>query len=559
MEVNEIKKLIADIENIAGPCFYDCELNDINDINDVLELHMDEYPDVGIEIDIETLKISIFVPFSYYDFTKSDLEQENHDIEEIEQEERTQLLESSFTWYLRLYAPNHLVSVWDDGCYMCPGFVSRVGFCQEYFTDKLLKDFLLVNENYWKSIGNSSNSDIRKFVLKSICHNYSISIETNPSIKIRNASIKIYDIKNELNLANDIEHYYLGKEYFLFSAAGLHYAADAYPVKIFMEANDSCELFNDLAFVLDIPPLFPNPILRIISSHMELFIDIKCDMDHTYSYIEELTMITDNRNMVPFASDQFKDFFYKAYPDMVDILSGKVPLIITEGSTDWKHLKKYWELYGCQYSTEKIDFLEYEPANSSTFGSHRLEMGSSSLLQMCSQFSKIEQERIFIFIADRDETKIIREMGGGKKYKYWGNNVYSLVLPLPEHRSQTPEICIEHYYTDKEIKTPYVCEDGVTRRLFLGDEFDRYGRNIDKGLLCIKRNLCGPNSIKIIDGSSDARVISIREKSDLNYALSKSQFATCSELKKDSAAYVAFKNLFEIILEIIQISQKRRR
>ena len=61
---------------------------------------MDEYPDVGIGIDTGTLKISIFVPFSYYDFTKSDLGRENYDIEEIEQGKRTQLLESSFTWYL---------------------------------------------------------------------------------------------------------------------------------------------------------------------------------------------------------------------------------------------------------------------------------------------------------------------------------------------------------------------------------------------------------------------------------------------------------------------------
>lgn len=557
MEVENIKKLIADIENIVGPCFYDCELNDVDD---TLELHMDEYPDVGIEIDIETLKISTFVSFSYYDFKKSDLEQGNYDIEEIEQEERTQLLESSFTWYLRLYAPNYSVAVWDDGCYMCPGFVSRVGFCQEYFTDELLKDFLLIIKNYWKSIGNSSNSDIRKFVLKSICHSYNTHIETNPSIKIKNASIKISDTQNALSLDNDVEHYYLGKEYFLFSVAGVHYAADVCPVKIFMEANNSCELFDDITFVLDIPPLFPNPILRIIGSHMELFVDIKCDVNHTYSYIEEFSMITDSRNIIPFASDQFKDFFYKAFPDMVNILSGKIPLIITEGSTDWKHLKKYWELYGCRYSTEKIDFWEYEPANSNTLGTNRLEMGSSALLEMCFQFSKVEQEKIFIFIADRDETKIIREMGGGKeKYKYWGNNVYSLVLPLPAHRSLTPEICIEHYYTDEEIKTPYVCEDGVTRRLFLGNEFDKYGRNIDNGFLCIKRNLCGPNSIKIIDGSSDARVISMREKSDTNYALSKSKFATCSELKKDSAAYAAFKDLFEIILEIIQISQKQRR
>lgn len=100
---------------------------------DVFEITVDEYGNMGIEIDVESLKISPYVAFSYYDFKESDLENGYCDIEELEQEMTTKLLESSFTLFLKAHLPNHIISVWDDGCYMCPGYVARVGFRDQYY------------------------------------------------------------------------------------------------------------------------------------------------------------------------------------------------------------------------------------------------------------------------------------------------------------------------------------------------------------------------------------------------------------------------------------------
>lgn len=187
------------------------------------------------------------------------------------------------------------------------------------------------------------------------------------------------------------------------------------------------------------------------------------------------------------------------------------------------------------------------------------EMGSATLLETCRAYSKMKLGKVFILIADRDEPKIVKELSDeSKSYKHWGNGVYSFVLPIPEHRISTPEICIEHYYSDAEIKTFYTCSDKKERKLFLGNDFDKYGRDIEHGLLCVKRSLCGDDSIKVIDGSSDTRVISIGENNDINYALSKQEFAAQSTIIKNSTTYTAFTRLFDIIQKIIQDSKSRR-
>lgn len=212
-------------------------------------------------------------------------------------------------------------------------------------------------------------------------------------------------------------------------------------------------------------------------------------------------------------------------------------------------MKKYWDAY--ESSETKVQFFEYEPVNSKKETATKLEMGSSALLEMCKSLSKIGTGKPVIFIADRDEPKIIKEMGADNTYRNWGNNVFSFVLPVPDHRCSTPDICIEHYYSDTDIQTYYPCSDGIERRLFLGRDFDEYGRNTKSGLLCIKRNLCGKDSMKVIDGTSDSKVISFSESPVINYALSKREFAEKSSITKDSPAYCAFNKLASVIKQIV--------
>lgn len=231
------------------------------------------------------------------------------------------------------------------------------------------------------------------------------------------------------------------------------------------------------------------------------------------------------------------------------------PLLITEGSTDWKHMKAAYEKLKekDEFKLMDFEFLEYESKKSENNGL-RLEMGESQLCTMCESFAKLKQDRKLIFIADRDCPKTNRTLSDGiNAYKRWRNNVYSLILPLPQHREATPEISIEHYYKDCEIKTS-VEINGIERRLYMGNEFNSKGINYQADIFCEKRNSCGPNKINILEGTKDERVTKLSDSEEINIALPKSQFANRvlnKEAPFDNFDVSSFETLFKVIKSIL--------
>ena len=237
------------------------------------------------------------------------------------------------------------------------------------------------------------------------------------------------------------------------------------------------------------------------------------------------------------------------------------PIIITEGATDWKHMKAAYNYLCnnsryCEWLSElEFDFLEYEPKNSADPSCCKLEMSGSQLKTMCEQYCLVKQPRKMIFIADADIKEVRNSLGGRNSlYRNWGNNVYSFILPVPESRKSTPEICIEHYYPDEQIKTELNC-NGVNRRLYMGCEFDTDGLSLDKKLFCNERNSCGKEKIRIIDGHEKSpRVYSITDENKTNVALSKMKFANSVLENKypfDKMDFSNFVPLFEIIRDIL--------
>ena len=227
----------------------------------------------------------------------------------------------------------------------------------------------------------------------------------------------------------------------------------------------------------------------------------------------------------------------------------KKALIITEGSTDWKHLKAAFNnlKIKVQYiSNLDFEFLEYQPND--------FNMGADTLTSMCENYARIKQERKFIFIADRDIEKINKKLSLEEhEYKNWGNNVFSFILPLPDFRKDTPNICIEHLYTDEEIKTEMVCDDGITRRLYIGNEFNLHAHTKDQKF-CTNRNACGPDKISIIEGSTKERVVDPSNDNSPNYALSKSNFADYilnQQKPFDNFNFDNFLPIFKIIKQIL--------
>lgn len=233
------------------------------------------------------------------------------------------------------------------------------------------------------------------------------------------------------------------------------------------------------------------------------------------------------------------------------------PLIITEGSTDWKHMKTAFSAlskdsqYDDIFNGLEFEFLEYEPKNSGTDGL-KLEMGDVALCSLCENAAKLPHTRKYIFVADCDVKTTNDKLGNkGKEYKYWGNNTYSLILPIPQNRQNTPGICIEHYYSDTEIKTE-MDVSGVRRRLYLGKEFNKNGYSKILNAFCEKKNVCGSESIAIIEGTSKERVFSLDDdECSINLALPKMKFAEYVNQHPNEFSFSNFIEFFKIIRQII--------
>lgn len=216
-------------------------------------------------------------------------------------------------------------------------------------------------------------------------------------------------------------------------------------------------------------------------------------------------------------------------------------LIITEGKTDWKHLKRALIKLRQEnkISSDDFEFLEYE---------NQFNMGDKELISFCEQFSKINNNKKLICVFDRDVPDTIKKVTNNNSYKEWGNNVYSFAIPVPKHRENTPDISIEHYYTDDEIKI----QDEHGRRIYLGNEFYRKsGLHISEKKFCVKKDKCGSDSIKVLD--SDCGVYSTEDE-DRNIALSKNQFADYiynQDLSFSNLSYSAFEDIFQVIRQIL--------
>ncbi|NOK59072.1 MAG: RNA-directed DNA polymerase [Chloroflexi bacterium AL-W] len=217
-----------------------------------------------------------------------------------------------------------------------------------------------------------------------------------------------------------------------------------------------------------------------------------------------------------------------------------LPLIVTEGKTDWKHLKIALSKLQSEgiFQNLNISFHEYED---------NMEAGDNRIIQMCRDRALLPNNVITIFIFDRDNKEVIKKVTeNGQEYKTWNNNVFSFAIPVPNHRTETPDVCIELYYRNEEITR----EDGNKRRLYLSREFNpESARNHDGSLNCTDMNkIRDQRKVNVIDSN-------IYNSSKENVALPKSDFADYilhQEENFNDFDYTEFKAIFEIIQRIIQ-------
>lgn len=316
--------------------------------------------------------------------------------------------------------------------------------------------------------------------------------------------------------------------------------------------------------------LFPK-VQFIITSHSPLFL-----LGMQEAYGDDGISIIEMPSGTQISAEQFSEFenaysyytetecYQKDIRSKIDKNTSNKALIVTEGATDWKHFKAAYQMltldtinYGW-LSKLDFEFLEYEPANVETKAGLKLQMSGSELKTMCQNYSYTPHNKKIIFIADNDEVKTKKELGPNNDYVTWGNNVYSFCLPVPAFRT-TEAICVEHLYRDEDIKKEVEIE-GLKRRVFLGNEFNENGfmENQDGSFLCCyDKNACGPTKISIIDGGSKKKVVKVPCDDNVNFALSKMDFANFVLEKKvpfDHMDFTSFVPVFDMIRKILSVN-----
>ena len=218
-------------------------------------------------------------------------------------------------------------------------------------------------------------------------------------------------------------------------------------------------------------------------------------------------------------------------------------VIITEGKTDWKHLKA--AMKALSITDLDIDFYEYDE----TFG-------DSQLITMLQNFARVPNPRKIIGIFDRDNLASLKIVGkdnsqnlADNKYICLGNNVYAFAIPAVHTDIYgTSYISIEHYYLKEHLLRP----DDKGRRLFLGSEFYETGTLKKNTAYRTRDNI--RNKVKI-NGIIDQKVFDTSSDPEETHslALSKNKFARNildGNAFAQSFDFSAFTAIFDIIREI---------
>lgn len=293
--------------------------------------------------------------------------------------------------------------------------------------------------------------------------------------------------------------------------------------------------------------LFPN-IQFIVSSHSPFLNMGLADEAIERSHIFDL----DNNGMV--CSPQNNTLYAEVYELMVNEnqryadkykeLDAKIkdidkPIIITEGKTDWKHIKAALAHFKSknEYEDINVEILEYD-----------FDFGDSKLHNLLNQYKLFPHRYKVIGIFDCDEAngKNIHTAGGIKKYS---ENIWGMSIPVPEFRNyNTSGISIEFLYNNDDLKR----KDENGRRLYITSEFNENGRLIEDVKIGVKNNHDVKNYIHPSKEKIQAdEVIDIDSNS---LALSKDMFAQ-NILEKNgdfaNVSFDAFKSVFDRLKEVL--------
>lgn len=287
---------------------------------------------------------------------------------------------------------------------------------------------------------------------------------------------------------------------------------------------------------------FFSGIQFIVSSHSPFFLlGMKDKFEDNCNFIEmpfgknihNLINFNEIRNCFDVVNKTYTGFI-KEYENITDEMQKiKQPLIITEGKTDWKHLKHALNVFHSKglFKTVNVKFFEGEEA-----------MGANKLDALLSKLAMIDQTAPIIGVFDND-CKV------GKKYTdptSLGNNVYA--CSITDTQSYGEEISIELLYSRADLTKEWPDK----RRLYLTDEFSNVSHQLktDKSVVCLHKTITDAiqrGIIKVVDSD-------VYNENEEKLAVSKEEFA--KQIYEGKPPYEninvdGFKKIFETIEKIL--------
>ena len=220
--------------------------------------------------------------------------------------------------------------------------------------------------------------------------------------------------------------------------------------------------------------------------------------------------------------------------------------MITEGKTDPIYLKMAKNKLGV-LKDKKIKFIGLKTEDANKYQ----DEGWTALNKLAEALTVVPQSVPVVLMYDRDV--LIKEMLENK-YLEFSENIYKMCIPIPSHRNDSKDLCIEHYFKDSELKR----KDAKGRRLYLGKEFNKNGISFNGNLMCKSLEKCGADSIKILDGSGKTKIYDQVDEEQKNLALSKIAFANNikDEIENfNDFNFKEFNSIFSIFEEIINIKK----
>lgn len=218
-----------------------------------------------------------------------------------------------------------------------------------------------------------------------------------------------------------------------------------------------------------------------------------------------------------------------------ELESIKKPIVITEGKTDWKHIKHALTIFQSkgEFTDLDIQFLEYED---NRLNDSKLEILLKNLAQVAHPYK-------IIGIFDNDT-------GTGNKYlepKCLNNNVYACSIKDTQGYPNGI-ISIELLYPRNEIISTF---DENNRRLYLSDEFMHKSHKLkeNKSIICNSHVITEAQRrsiVKIIDNE-------VFDDNENNIALSKADFAKYVYNNHSSFAKLSIDGFRQIIDTIRKI------